>query len=140
MVRNGIGLVLTIFGNISFMITFHCCLYSIREEPSTRKPQIFSYIFSPFFIFCYLMAIFLFLPIFTHFYMIENFYILQIINILHVTIVYILVPSYNINQDSLLKFYVSVYHHQPPPVLPWQLPKNFHHDSIQLICAQPKNE
>ena len=84
--------------------------------------------------------IFLFLPIFTHFYMIENFYILQIINILHVTIVYILVPSYNINQDSLLKFYVSVYHHQPPPVLPWQLPKNFHHDSIQLICAQPKNE
>ena len=60
-------------------------------------------------------------------------YHLHFINISHVAVLCILVPKCYINQDPLLKFYVSVYHHQPPPVLPWQLPENFQHDSVKLI-------
>jgi hypothetical protein len=37
----------------------------------------------------------------------------------------ILLPLYYIKQVPTLKLYVSVYHHQPPPVLPWQVPEHF---------------
>ena len=37
----------------------------------------------------------------------------------------ILLPLYYINQVPTLKLYASVYHHQPPPVLPWQVPEHF---------------
>ena len=139
MVRNGLGLVLTIFGNLSFVITFQCCLYSIREQQSTRQSRIFSFLSSHFLISCYLMAIFLFSSMFTLFYDVEIYHI-HIINITHTTVLCILVPKFQINQDPVLKLYVSVYHHQPPPVLPWQLPKDFPHDSVKLICAKPKYE
>ena len=44
----------------------------------------------------------------------------------------IFLPKYYINQNPSLKLYVNCYHHQPPPVLPWQLPKNFSSDSVRL--------
>jgi hypothetical protein len=45
---------------------------------------------------------------------------------------WIFLPKYYINQNPSLKLYVNYYHHQPPPVLPWQLPKNFNPDSVRL--------
>ena len=69
----------------------------------------------------------------------ENAY-LHISSILGTMFLFILVPKHYINQNPNLKLYVSVYNHQPPPVLPWQLPSNFDHNSVKLICAKYKNE
>ena len=71
---------------------------------------------------------------------VPNVYYLHIINIMFATFIGILVPRYSISQDPILKFYVSVYHHQPPPVLPWQLPDNFDHNSVKLITVKLKYE
>ena len=46
-------------------------------------------------------------------------------NIVRTLISFILFPKYYINQNPNFKLYLNVYHHQPPPVLPWQLPGNF---------------
>ena len=48
------------------------------------------------------------------------------------TLTFILVPKYYINQNRNMKLYASVYHHHPPPVLPWQLPDNFDLKSVKL--------
>ena len=48
------------------------------------------------------------------------------------TLFFILIPKYYICQNHNLKLYVSVYHHHPPPVLPWQLPDNFDLKSVKL--------
>ena len=48
---------------------------------------------------------------------------------------FIFVPKCYIKQNSNLSFYVSVYHQQPPPVLPWQLPNNFDPKSVKLEIA-----
>ena len=48
------------------------------------------------------------------------------------TLAFILVPKYYISQNRNLKLYASVYHHYPPPVLPWQLPDNFDLKSVKL--------
>ena len=52
----------------------------------------------------------------------------------------IMLPKYYVNQNPSLKLYLSVYHHQPGPVLPWQLPNNFDPNSVKLICVQHKSE
>ena len=70
---------------------------------------------------------------------VQNIYFSYILHILSVAFVHILVPKYYISQDPTLKFYVSVYHHQPPPVLSWQLPENVDPD-VKLIVANLKNE
>ena len=58
-----------------------------------------------------------------------------------VTILYIIVPKlYIINKNRNLKLYVSVYHQQPPPALPWQLPDNFDPNSVKLIFVEHKAE
>ena len=48
------------------------------------------------------------------------------------TFLFILIPKYYICQNCNMKLYVSVYHHHPPPVLPWQLPDNFDLKSVKL--------
>ena len=45
---------------------------------------------------------------------------------------WIFLQKYYIYQNPSLKLYVNCYHQQPPPVLPWQLPKNFDNDSVKL--------
>ena len=45
---------------------------------------------------------------------------------------WIFLPKYYINQNPSLKLYVNYYHHQPAPILPWQLPNNFNPDSVEL--------
>ena len=70
-----------------------------------------------------------------------NIYVLHIRNILTAFFDFILIPKYYINQNENLKFYVSVYHHVPAPLLPWQLPKKFNPNSVKLVFVDyPKNE
>ena len=52
----------------------------------------------------------------------------------------LLVLKYLISQNPNLKSYVSVYHHQPPPVLPWQLADNFDPGDIKLIVVKKEHE
>ena len=127
-------------GNLSFILTFQCNLHSIREQQTTKQSKIFDYLSSPFLIICYIMVIFLFIFIFTFFHEIPNIYFVHVMIPVNMTFLFILVPRYYINQDPNLKFYVSVYHYQPPLVLPWHLPKNFNHNSVKLLTIDPKNE
>ena len=136
----GIGFALTMLGNLLFILTFHCNLHSLRDQPSTTQPKIFKYLSSPCLITCYIIMLFLFIFIFTFFHEIPNIYLVHIMMPVNMTFLFILVPRYYINQDPNLKFYVSVYHYQPPPVLPWHLPKNFNHKSVKLLTVNPKNE
>ena len=70
-----------------------------------------------------------------------NIYVLHIKRNLILLFAIIIIPKYFINQNENLKLYVSVYHWVPAPVLPWQLPKNFNTDSVNLICVNyPNNE
>ena len=62
-----------------------------------------------------------------------NIYALHIKNILTALFDFILIPKYYINQNKYLKFYVSVYHQVPAPLLPWQLPKIFNPNSVKLV-------
>ena len=141
MVKHGLGLGLTIIGNMWLLATFQRNLHSIREQPSTQQSRIFKYISSPFLIFCFILTLFISLSFFPpSIFELENTYYVHIRFLLTVTFVSILIPKYYINQNPNLKLYVSVYHHQPPPVLPWQLPNNFDHTSVTLICVKYKNE
>ena len=70
---------------------------------------------------------------------IQNIYFSHIVHILTVAVGAILIPKYYISQNPTLKFYVSVYHHHPPPVLSWQLPENVDPD-VKLIVANLKIE
>ena len=58
-----------------------------------------------------------------------------IAHIIRTIILFILLPKYYINQNPNFKLYLSIYHQQPPPVLPWQLPENFDTNGIHLIIA-----
>ena len=70
-----------------------------------------------------------------------NIYVLHIRNILSLFYDFILIPKIFINQNQNLKFYVSVYHWVPAPLLPWQLPKNSNLNSVKVVCANyPNNE
>ena len=50
----------------------------------------------------------------------------------------IILPKYFIRQNLNLKFYLNIYHHQPPPVLPWQIQENFDLGSVKLNIAKMK--
>ena len=70
-----------------------------------------------------------------------NIYILHVRSNLILSFAFILLPKYFINQNENLKLYVSVYHWVPAPVLPWQLPKDFNPNSVNLICVNyPDNK
>lgn len=56
------------------------------------------------------------------------------------TLIFIIVPKYYVRQNRNLKLYVNVYHHIPPPVLPWQLPENFDLKSVKLTCVSHKEK
>jgi hypothetical protein len=70
----------------------------------------------------------------------DNLYFQHLFNLLNNMILFICIPKYFINRNENLKLYVSVYHHHPPPVLPWQVPSNFDPNSVKLIIVQSKKE
>ena len=68
-------------------------------------------------------------------------YVLHIRNILMAFFDFILIPKYYINQNENLKFYVSVYHNVPAPLLLWQLIKKFNPNSVKLVFVDyPKDK
>ena len=141
MLRNGLGLFITIFGIILLLLYFQCNLHSLREEPPTIYSKIFRYVPSKFLVFHIILTFFLGLSSFLSFRQSPNIdYFIHFKSIITVTFVSIIIPKYYINQNPNLKLYVNVYHHQPPPVLPWQLPKNFDHNSVKLICVRYSDE
>ena len=108
----------------------------MEEQPLPQKSRILRYLHSPFLIFC----IFLFgFTLFSFLQEFQNIYFLYITNLMLFAFAGIVVPKYQISQDPILKFYVSIYHKQPPPVLPWQLPENIDPD-VKVIVAKQKIE
>ena len=136
-VRNGVGLGLSTLGILLLLLIQHMNLRTIKEPPKTRYPWIkksmkfaISFMIVTFFYTTATVSSILFN---------WNIYVLHIRNILMAFFDFILIPKYYINQNENLKFYVSVYHHVPAPLLPWQLPKNFNPDSVKLICVNHPN-
>ena len=139
--RNGLGLFITIFGIILLLLYFQCNLHSLREEPASMYSKIFRYVPSKFLVFHIFLTFILGLSSFLSFRQSPNIdYFIHVKSIITVIFVSIIIPKYYINQNPNLKLYVSVYHHQPAPVLPWQLPKDFDPNSVKLICVSYNNE
>ena len=131
---------MTILGNMLFLLTFKRNLHSMVEpEPSRPLPQKSlilrnlptSYLSS----FILLVAFILFSCVQEF----QNTYFLHITSLMFIAIAGIVVPKHYISQDPILKFYVSVYHKQPPPILPWQLPENVD-PNVKLIVTKLKIE
>ena len=140
-IRIGLGLPLSIFGNLWFLYTFRRKLHCIQEQEMTKRSYIFRYYFSSLFlIFFFILILFAAINLLASFYQSDHMYLLHINEIFNTAVCFIFIPKYFINHDPNLKTYVSVYHHQPPPVLPWQLPENFNHNSVKLICVKQKKE
>ena len=140
LIGNGIGFALSNLGILWLLLMFRCNLHSIKEQSSTRSSwssSLMSFKFAVFFfVVIFITAISILFP-FDHS---KNIYLFHVKNNLLLIFTFISIPRYYINQDPNLKIYVSVYHHQPPPVLPWQLPRNFTPNSVKLICVSAKNE
>ena len=66
----------------------------------------------------------------------EDIFISHVKYFVIVLYLWILLPKYYINQNPSLKLYVSYYHQQPAPILPWQLPNNFDPNSVQLNIVE----
>ena len=73
-------------------------------------------------------------------YVMENITLFHLNILLNITIIFIILPRYMISQNKNCQLYVRVYHHQPPPVLPWQLPNSFDPYSVKLTIVQHENE
>ena len=139
-VRNGLGFALTFFGILGLSSILHCNLHSITERPPTRSYPILKYLSYEFVLFCIGVTLIIGVSTMFPFHDSPNIYIIHIHNILTMAIVAIMIPKYYINQDPNMKLYVNVYHCQPPPILPWQLPRSFDPNSVKLICVSHKNE
>ena len=140
LVKIGLGFPLIVFGIFWFLYTFRRNLHSMKEQPKTKNSYIFRYFSSLFLIFFCILILFAFIIVLCQFFQLDDLHILHIHEIFNTTVCFVFVPKYYINHDPNLKFYVSVYHHQPPPVLPWQLPKIFDPNSVKLICVKQKKE
>ena len=143
-VRNGLGLGLTSFAILLLSLLHHVNLRTIKEPPKTNYPPYLTYLkpetlkLTIFFMF---MIFFLCITMLFSFIFTWNIYVLHIRSILIFLFAFIIIPKYFINQNKNLKLYVSVYHWVPAPLLPWQLPKNFNPNSVNLICVHhPNNE
>ena len=114
------------------MMNFKCNLRSIEDQ--TRPKNILS---TKSVTLCFLGTAFLTTNIILRSqYEMENFTFLHFHILLNIVMNFVLFPKYVISQNQNLQLYVSVYHHHPPPVLPWQLPENFDSGGIKLTIVQ----
>ena len=139
-VLNGLGWIICNIGILILLINFHCNLHSIKEPDrckiSWKKMKISSL---KFVLACFAGIIFITISIvLTN--QLSNTIFLHIRTLLNITIIYICIPRYYICKNQNMKLYLQVYHHQPPPVLPWQLPQNFDPNSVKLIIVSEKND
>ena len=125
-VKNGISYYFFILGCVFFCLMFHCKLHTIKE-PSSRNPlkSYSQHSLIGFFVMVFyttIRLVYLTLDIHKKEDLVIDDHIFYLCNMV---LFCILLPLYYINQVPTLKLYVSVYHHQPPPVLPWQVPEHF---------------
>ena len=130
--KDGFGRVIYSIVALCFMMNFKCNLRSIEDQ--TRPKSILS---GKSVIICFVGTAFLTTNIILRSqYEMENFTLLHIHILLNVIMIFVLFPKYVISQNQNLQLYVRVYHHHPPPVLPWQLPENFDSGTVELIIVQ----
>ena len=137
MIGYGLGFLLIILGITFFGLMFSCKLHTLQEKPPiSSKSLIFA--FSSVKLFATLAMIML---LSFEFFSSNNNTTLNYFRLLFVmALIYIIMPKYVlISQNDNLKFYFKVYHHQPPPVLPWQLPKNYS-TSVNLVVLSYENK
>ena len=129
--KNGFGWIICNVGILTFILKFRFKLHSLEEETQSRTTRTtLKFIYILFGIITFMTTSVILS------YSSNNLFVQHLHNLLNIAIVFICIPKYFINQNDNLKLYVSVYHHQPPPVLPWQLPSNFDPNSVKLITVQ----
>ena len=133
--KNGFGLVICNVGILIFLLKFRFYLHSLDEQEQSRNSKIVKFISVCFAIFSLVTASIL-ISNFNK----DNLFFQHIINLLNIFILCICIPKYFINRNENLNLYVSVYHHHPPPVLPWQLPSNFDSNSVKLLYVKLNEE
>ena len=139
-VKNGLGYGLGVTASLFLSILHLVNLRTISEPPKTRYLWI-SYSSLKFTILSMFIILILAATVLFPFLFRFNIYVLHIKDILSLFFTFVLIPKYFIHQNENLKLYVSVYHWKPAPLLPWQLPKQFDHKSVKLICVNyPNNE
>ena len=143
-VRNGLGLGLSSLAILLLLLLHHVNLRTIKEPRKTNYPLHLTFLKPETLkltIAFMLLIFFLCITVFFSFIFTWNIYVLHIRRNLILLFAIIIIPKYFINQNQNLKLYVSVYHWVPAPVLPWQLPKKFNPDSVNLTCVNfPNNE
>ena len=113
------------------MMKFRCNLRTIEDQ--TRMKNLIT---PKFVTICFVGIAFLTTNIFLrHGYEMDKIILLHFNILLNTIIIFIIFPKYIIIQNENLQLYVSVYHHYPPPVLPWQLPENFNSGNVQLTIV-----
>ena len=141
-IRSGLGWILCTIGILSFVVIFHCKLHSLKEETHSTRND-FWIVLSRFkYVFVVITGTLFVSIIFLIFNFDDNHDIvfLNVYLLIHTAILFIFLTRYYISQNPNFIFYLSVYHHQPPPVLPWQLPYNFDPNSVKLEFVLNKNE
>ena len=133
--KNGLGLVICDVGILIFLLKFRFNLRSLDEQEQSSNSKIVKFIPVCFAIFSLVTASLLISKLDK-----DNLFFQHLINLLNIFILCICMPQYFINRNENFKLYVSVYHHHPPPVLPWQLPNKFDPNSVKLIIVESKNE
>ena len=133
--KNGFGLVICNVGILIFLLKFRFNLRSLDEQTQSRNS-----IYVKFISVCFGIISFVTASVLITKFNNDNLFFQHLIALLNTVILFICIPEYFINKNENLKLYVSVYHHHPPPVLPWQLPKNFDPNSVKLIIVESKKE
>ena len=133
-VRFGLGIAFNSFGILWLLIKFHRNVHMIRDPKKSNPPWISTSLLKLFIIFSTAFSINLLIPqTFTYRYT-------HVQPLLFLLCIQIVLPKYFINQNDNLKLYASVYHLQPPPILPWQLPEHFDPNSVRLVFIKCKSE
>ena len=141
-IRSGLGWILCTIGILSFVVIFYCKLHSIKETTHSKRNDSWM-AFSRFkYIFVLITAILFVSIIFLIFNFDDNndIVFLNGFLLIHTAIIFIFITRHHFSQNPNFKLYLSIYHHQPPPVLPWQLPYNFDPNSVKLKFVLYKNE
>ena len=136
-VKTGLGEILTFVSIVTFIGLFRRNLYTFKDPQRIRKSSIF--LSNKFNIACVLGSFVCIFCVFLKFDDGKNFFLTHAQILMYVITLCIFVPKYYISQNENLELYVSLYHQIPAPVLPWQLPENFNHNSVQLNFIKAKN-
>ena len=137
--KTGLGFILCHIGSLSFLLVFHWKLHTIPDDSLEDGLKKYSNISCFVFILgfgVFIQQLFYFLlPSETDTHDEVSIILHHLMYLFVIIFWFIFVPKCYIKQNSNLSFYVSVYHQQPPPILPWQLPHNFDPKSVKLVVA-----